>query len=329
LGDTIAIRAFEPTETGYASMARLLTAVWPEQPASAAWLERFDADRESGDPIHREVAVHVRDPEIWLGIAECGPHRWSTDPGRFDLQVHVHPDHRRRGTGTILYDRAVAFAAGTARVLETSPRADRGHALRFLARRRFRLIDRSPVSELDLGRFDPGRWNAVIERVASSGVRLITLNELLEQGRGRLRELWELEREVQPDAPNQADTDLPPFERWRRAYEDNPDLRPDGHVIAVDCDRLVGMTQLWASQATDAILYTGFTGVRRGHRGGGVATALKARALSWAATLRTATGRRPVVRTSNEESNPMLVINTRLGFERRPAVVRFELDVRD
>ena len=306
-------------------MARLLTAVWPEQPASAAWLERVDADREPGDQIHREIVATPDAPDEWLGLAESGPHRWSTDPGRFELHVHVHPDHRRRGIGARLYDRAVMFAAGSARVLEASTREDRADALRFLDRRGFRLLDRSPVSELDLEQFDPARWAGVIERSESAGVRLITLDELVEVGRGRLRELWELEREVQPDAPNQGDTDLPSFERWRRAYEHNPDLRPEGHVIAVDGDRLVGMTQLWASQATDAILYTGFTGVRRRHRRAGLATALKARALSWASTLETVTGRRPVVRTSNEETNPMLAINRRLGFEPRPAVIRFEL----
>ena len=63
---------------------------------------------------------------------------------------------------------------------------------------------------------------------------------------------------------------------------------PEAHLVALDGAAVVGMTQLWASQATDALLYTGFTGVAQS-------------------------------RTGNEESNPMLGINLRLGFVPRPA----------
>ena len=318
------IEPFDSTPASYELMARLLSAVWPEQPASASWLARFDTDRDPSHRVHREVALAPDAPAEWIGMAECGPHRWSTDRSRFDLQVHVHPEHRNRGVGTALYDRAVASARGTARVFEASTREDRQDALRFLDRRGFRLLDRSPVTELDLEAFDSDRWAPAIRRVEADGIRLVTLGELLEAGDDRLRGLWELERELQPDAPNQSGTDLPPFERWRRAYDANPDLLPEAHVVAIEGHRLVGMTQLWGSEASDAILYNGFTGVRRGHRRRGVATALKARALTWASTLRTATGARPVVRVSNEESNPMLGINLCLGFRQRPAVLRFE-----
>jgi predicted GNAT superfamily acetyltransferase len=116
-----------------------------------------------------------------------------------------------------------------------------------------------------------------------------------------------------------------PFEVWRASYRDNPDLLPEAQLLAFDGEAVVGMTLLWASQATDRLLYTGFTGVARNHRRLGLATALKVRSLAWARGLRTSQGRPPVVRTSNAEANPMLGINLRLGFVEQPARLRFEL----
>jgi len=84
------------------------------------------------------------------------------------------------------------------------------------------------------------------------------------------------------------------------------------------------MTQLWASQATGRLLYTGFTGVARERRGLGVATALKASSLGWARRLRGEDGRPPLVRTSNAEQNAMLGINRRLGFAPRSARLHYE-----
>jgi GNAT superfamily N-acetyltransferase len=71
----------------------------------------------------------------------------------------------------------------------------------------------------------------------------------------------------------------------------------------------------------DRILYTGFTGVLPTYRRRGIATALKVRALTYARGLLTSTGEHPLVRTGNEENNPMLQINLCLGFVELPGEV--------
>jgi mycothiol synthase len=313
--------AFEPGAECYSALACLLTKVWPEQPASAAWLERCDVGRDPTLPFRREVAV--RPGAEWVGVAEVGAARWSGDSERFELQVHVLPNHRGLGIGSELCRRAVAWVGGRASSFSAETREDRPAAVRFLERFGFRVVCRVPISELDLGRFDPAPFAAVVRRVEGSGVELRTLAV----GPGELERLlpglYALQGEVQGDVPGEADRSMPRFESWQRAYRDNPDFLPEAHVVAVEREQVVGMTQLWASQATAAILYTGFTGVRRSHRRRGIATALKVRSLAWACRLRTADGRFPVVRTGNEESNPMLAINFRLGFREGPATLRF------
>jgi GNAT superfamily N-acetyltransferase len=135
-----------------------------------------------------------------------------------------------------------------------------------------------------------------------------------------LRRLHALESELVAHVPyHDGQVDAPHFETWLKGFEENPDLLPEANLVAVDGEKLVGMTNLWASQATDRILYTGFTGVLPAYRRRGIATALKVRALTFAKGHLSSAGEAPLVRTGNEESNPMLQINLRLGFLHRPA----------
>ncbi len=80
------------------------------------------------------------------------------------------------------------------------------------------------------------------------------------------------------------------------------------------------MSQIWASQASADVFYTGFTGVRRQARRMGLATALKVASIS-SLPPATAGSAGPFVRTQNLDVNPMLSINLRLGFRPLPATL--------
>jgi GNAT superfamily N-acetyltransferase len=318
---------FEPTEDSYEALSALLNRVNPDQPTCAAWLSRDDRDRDPAAPFGRDVVTDGDDPARLAAVVEWRRPRWSVEESRFELSVEVDPAHRQRGLGSMLLARALAMVpASRPVVVEIWTREDRPDAVRFLERRGFRLASRHAISELDLARFDPAGFEPEVRRVGASGVTLRHLGDGRCADVGFLRRLYDLQATVQRDAPFHGGDSLPAFDAWRRSYHDNPDLLPEAHGVAEDGSRVVGMTQLWASQATDAILYTGFTGVARSHRRRGLATALKVLSLGWARGRRAASGRPPVVRTGNAETNPMLGINVRLGFTGRPASLRFALE---
>lgn len=309
----------------YEALAALRNRVWPESPTCAAWLVRSDAEREPGAAFERVAVLDPGDPSRLAAVAE----RWrlrttSAEPHRF-FTVEVDPAHRRRGLGTALLGRVLEdLPAGTPCVMGCETTEDRPEAMAFLERRAFRPVLRTASSELDLAAFDPARLGDAARRAQAAGIVLRALGPGGARDERLLRGLHALHAAVLRDVPGAADAVCDPFEVWRRAYHENPDLLPEAHGVALDGEEVVGMTQLWASQASDAILYTGFTGVARSHRRHGLATALKVASLAWARTLRTASGRPPVVRTSNADTNPMLGINLRLGFVERPARIRYE-----
>jgi len=319
-----ALEPFIPGPFSYEALAELLTAAWPESPASASYYER--TDRQRGPDAPRRAVV--RDPAAYqrlVGAVEWGSHLWLRDGAHFLVTAAVHPEHRRRGLGERLLHHALsALPTGCQGSVETWTTEDRPEALTFLERRGFRLRLRSQQSELDLERFDPERFVRMVRTLEQGGLRIRSLAAGGTDDETLLHGLHALNAEAIRDAPGGDRYEPEPFERWRAMYQDNPDFLPEGHLVALDGPRVVGMTQLWASLATPAIVYTGFTGVARSHRRRGIATALKLRSLGWARSLRSADGRRPVVRTGNADTNPMLALNLRLGFKPRPAVMVLE-----
>jgi len=310
-----------PGGPSYEAMARLLTAVWPEMPASARFFERMDRDRAPDAP-RRAVIRDPADRERLLALVEWGKHPGRRDGAHFLMSLAVLPGHRRRGLGQRLLRLALDDLPRDAARLETSTSEDRPEAVAFLERRGFTVQLRTQLSELDLETFDPAPIS--IRDLEKEGLTVRSLAGDASRDEALLRSIHALQAETARDAPGGDRYELEPFDRWRAMYRDNPDFLPEGHLVALDGTRVVGMTQLWASNGTPAIVYTGFTGVARSHRRRGIATVLKVRSLGWARRLRDPEGRYPVVRTGNAETNPMLQLNLRLGFRPLPARLRME-----
>ncbi len=100
----------------------------------------------------------------------------------------------------------------------------------------------------------------------------------------------------------------------------NPDLLPEGYMIAKDRDRYVGVSVVWRSESDPRGLYQGNTGVIREYRGRGIAMALKLRVLDYAKNKGYER-----VKTWNDSTNAaMLGINMKLGFKRQVGWITFE-----
>jgi len=320
------IDAFAPSEAAYAALADLLDRVWTENPTCAAWLSRCDAQQDPARPFLREVIRAPGDPARLVAVMELSRHPLVADDARFQLSIAVDPAHGRQGLGTALLHRALATLPANLPIrIECETTESWPWAISLLERHGFGRTLRSASSELDLARFDPGAFEEAGRRVDAKGLVMRSLGRDGAGDERLLRCLHALQKAVVRDVPG-VDAELGvPFDIWRASYRDNPDFLPEAQVMALDGEAVVGMTALWASQATDRLLYTGFTGVARSHRRLGIATALKVRSLAWARGLRSAEGRPLAVRTSNAETNPMLRINLRLGFVEQAARLRFEL----
>lgn len=106
------------------------------------------------------------------------------------------------------------------------------------------------------------------------------------------------------------------IEEYRTWFLEKPETLLEGWFVAVDkaSGAYVGMSELQRNLEDPERLNTGFACVARAYRRQGIATALKVKGLEFAK----AHGAKRI-RTGNEEHNPMLQINLRVGFQPLPA----------
>ena len=310
------IRPFDSSDADYAALVRINEAAWPDHPDSEAYWRRLDAER---DPklIFRRVMAQT--PDGVAGFATWGHNPFAYHPRRFLIDVRVDAERQGRGIGSALHDHVLAALVEHDPVaLEVMTREDLPRAHRFLEVRGYALRDRLAATELDVGRFDPEAYRSLFDRLEARGIAIRTWPEL-GTGPDSERRLYELMDLLHRDVPMEEEHTPEPFKVWLKAYRDNPDFLPETLFVASDGDLWLGMSQIWGSQASGDIYYTGFTGVRRQARRQGIATALKVASIG---SLPPAP-RGPFVRTQNLDTNPMLSINLRLGFEPKPALLYF------
>ena len=109
-----------------------------------------------------------------------------------------------------------------------------------------------------------------------------------------------------------------PFETFA-GYMDTPLVNTDAAFFALDgAGNYVGQSTLDIPDAHSKTISVGMTGVLRTHRRMGIATALKVRAIEFAQAYGA-----QWIEAGNEENNPMLQINLRLGFQLAPAWLSF------
>ncbi len=186
----------------------------------------------------------------------------------------------------------------------------------------YRLDTTAKVWELDLQK-NRDRVLALTETsraaMAAQGIRLIPLSEHAVED--PLWALYEAHTDSRVDMPRSHEM-MPVSYDVYRTWFGSPDRRADRIWIALDGDRVVGMSFLRFPPAGGRV-WTGFTGTVRSHRGRGIARAVKMETLAQAIELGVGS-----VRTDNDERNaPMLHINEELGYTSLPAYADYEKDL--
>jgi mycothiol synthase len=172
------------------------------------------------------------------------------------------------------------------------------------------------VWDLDLRQHGTRLQNEAVEArraAAANGITLTTLERWRDPD--ALSKLHQLDARTRQDIP----TTLP---ITRETYEDfvrrmqSPDRPRDRYWIALEGDRPVAISYLRYPPVRGTV-WTGYTCTDPEYRGRGLARAVKLETLAQAVDLGV-----PSVRTDNDDENaPMLHINERLGYVRRPGFV--------
>lgn len=308
----INIRPFSGQYADYEALALVHSAAFPDYQTTPDEWQRQDQKRDPKCPISRfaaEIDGQVVATSSFANIP------WYYHPQQFEIGVIVHPEYRRRGIGARVYLGLVAeLGPYNPLKLRGYIREDHIKSMRFARQRGFVEEVRAWESRLDVVGFDPTRFAGAAERVAAQGIRITTARELSAGDPEFWTKLYEMDIAATYDVPMPEPYTPASFEQWMQWFNNAPNYLPDAYFVAVDGDRLVGVSSLWSREAGD-YLDTGFTAVSREYRGRGIALALKLCAIDYARRVGA-----PEIRTDNASTNrPMLRINEALGFVKQPA----------
>jgi GNAT superfamily N-acetyltransferase len=229
--------------------------------------------------------------------------------GEFTSRVMVTNAERRRGLGTELLRHITAFAADHgATLISGRVREDDEAGVAFAERHGYTARRRIFQSTLDPWTVPP----QLLAEPDPPGTMIATFTDTPEHRRS----LWQLFEETFLDEPGHATSQARDFEAFSAQVFDVNGFDPHAVFVARSGDLWTGIAMLRYHPTTNS-LNNVYTGVDSGHRGRGIARALKR------ATIRFARDRGAAyLWTSNDSTNaPMLAVNRHFGYRSRPALL--------
>ncbi len=231
---------------------------------------------------------------------------------RYRLILVVGPEWLRRGVGDLLLEqltndlREAEAVTVTFRDYESASETQE-----FLRERGFAETTRLLDLRLTVENANVAAFSAAVERVKAHGISISTLREERESDPRYVEKLYELTSALRLDDPARPPFTPPSYhEREARLWLEQKYVLADAYFIAKDGGEYVGVTDLNLLDAVQGGVSQGFTGVRPEYRRRGIATALKVRAVEYAALhcFRT-------IRALNHPAHaPLLALNEKLGF---------------
>ncbi|MFW6040313.1 MAG: GNAT family N-acetyltransferase [Thermoplasmatota archaeon] len=308
------IRKFKDSD--YSEIVRLEEKVYPDMKTSEKSY-RFRDKNRAEKCKHQRYIAQIDDKVIGHGFYT----QWegSYQPGKFFIYILIHPDYQGIGYGLKFYQRILEELKEYDPVkLVCSAREDKERAIRFIKDRDFKETMKMWEAELKVNEFDFDEYSGLQGKLSEEGIVLTSLAEL-EMNENNKKKLYELNEDIMEDVPMPDEYTRTDYERFIKRTFDHPEFFPEGYIIATKDDDFIGLSRHWLKDEENA-LFTGLTGVRRGYRGKGIATAMKVEAIKTAKE-----NDIKKIKTMNETGNEdILHINKKMGFEIKPAWIDFE-----
>ena len=299
------------------------------QNTAAAWA-RNDTRRK---PELVDIRLVVTDPQTQKVVGYLDASDLNTTGFKMEdvceFSITVDHAYRNQGIGTMLYDKAVAFAEerGSKRMItgfrEWTPAEP---AIAFLLKRGFAEQERETPSYLDLTAWDESPFLGALGQAAAYGARIFTYADVEDSDENR-HVYYELQKTLIYDIPRRDEQPFTfePYEDWVKFVIERPEWRPELCLLAEVDGEWVGECHVVPKLEFPHVGMQWLTGVLKVHRGHGLATALKVRAYERARAAGVT-----VMTTENHEDNaPMLAINKKFGFIPEPSVVVYNKVLRE
>ncbi len=234
--------------------------------------------------------------------------------------VVVLPEFRGQGWGSRIYEPILSFAreAG-AESLSTTIAEDSTEGLAFAERAGFTPRSTLVRSRADLVLMNSGEWKPLMDSLHERGYVITSLAQA--GGEEKERAFCEAYCAADLDTPDIEDFGLMDWETFKSSIIGANWFDPHLAVYVEWEGEIVGVTiAIPPSADTPTLFHTEFTGVRREHRGIGLAKALKAEVLCRCRER----GGTAIVTHNDHANEGMLAVNRQLGFV--PTSVRTTLN---
>ncbi|MDT0405504.1 GNAT family N-acetyltransferase [Streptomyces edwardsiae] len=248
---------------------------------------------------HYRPLIAVADGEV-IGTAQVHLTHESSEPGQGNVNLYVHPEHTRRGAGTLLV------------------RAAEEHLAAHGATRLFAWVLDEPGNRAfaELHGYTASR-SAHFLRLDLANGTLPPLRDLPPDVELRPasafaadpRPLFELDAETTADEPSDVDTEFTDYEAWLEETWRHPLFSPELTTVAL----VEGRPAAFSAARTDGGTRYGtvMTGTARAHRGRGLAKLAKNDSLHRAR----AAGYSEAFTGNDTGNGPMIAINEWFGYE--------------
>jgi len=307
----LVIRIGDPATDDYDVFARLLNAAQDGR-ATGDVIREWDTKNKIDDDVIFRYAACIDDAVIGYAIVYKPA---TAQKNRFTVWMTIDENHRKQGFGTTFYDflleKAIEHGATEigSECMDNSP-----ESLAFAEKRGFTIRRHLFESELDLSTFDASQWQSVVDEVKAQGIRFSSL-----AGEGNTEEaqykLFELNAATAKDNPASDGTYKQTFENFQAKIVNAHWFRADGQLLAIDGERYAGLGAVGFEQ-DDITAYNAFTGIDRDYRGRKIAQALKVLGIQFAQEQ----GCTCIITDNDSENAPMLAVNTKLGYQRKPGI---------